>query len=219
MPSERLSSCPWCTQEEKQAIHLISSPFSWSTAILYLRTERERWSSLLSVSLGSALPWKNPGLSSRASLIEVNQRHCFRVSQPLPAWIGLCSPETPLRFLINHPDTLTWDLSSRAVLTVNYSRKEGSVLHWPDHTPPGEWKYCSKEGFCSCPIWWTSVKSYQRNMRIWIWHPAARLTFGTFSDSPTRLDPVTAWWWQKKSRFFWSVMRSRLTLETSCIIN
>lgn len=60
------------------------------------------------------------------------------MSRLLPGWTGLCSLQTPLRFLINHPDTLTWDLSSRSALTVNYSVREGrvcevEVLHW--HRP------------------------------------------------------------------------------------
>lgn len=61
------------------------------------------------------------------------------MSQLLVGWTGLCSLRTPLRFLINHPDTLTWDLSSRSALTVNYSLSEGRVWeaevlhrHWPD---------------------------------------------------------------------------------------
>lgn len=82
------------------------------------------------------------------------------MSQLLPWWTGLCSHQTPLRFLINHPDTLTWDLSCRSALTVNYSAREGRVceaegttlaLTGSDNTPPEDWKHCGRGAVCSSP--------------------------------------------------------------------
>lgn len=109
---------------------------------------------------------KTTGLSFGVFLIEVNQKQCFCVSQLLPGWVGLCSSQTPLRFLMNHSDTVTWDLSSRSVVTVNYSRREGSVwetvaLHW--HRPDLITRLQKNTNsvamwVCLCSsFWWTEI--------------------------------------------------------------
>lgn len=152
---------------QTSATRLISTP-DWLQS--YCRRKRERSSSSSSISLGSALPWKNTGLSSRAQLIEVNQKQCFHMSQLLPGWTALCSPQTCLRSLINHRDTKKWDISSGSALAVNDSARQGSVceaelIHQLQPDPITllqkieiDW---SGATLCSLRLWWTQVSFYK----------------------------------------------------------
>ena len=162
---------------QTSATRLISSP-DWLQS--YCRAKRERSSSSSSISLGSAVPWKNPGLSSRAQLIEVNQKQCFHMSQLLPGWTALCSPQTRLKSLINHRDTQTWDISSRSALAVNDSARQGSVceaesLNWLQPDPIMLLQKTeidqSRAILCSRSLWWTQASLHKWSLEMWIEKP------------------------------------------------